>query len=114
MIPLRHRNAMRRLVGVAVLALLLGQWTVLAHTIVHAQASAAGTASVETDYVWGHDAGSSTCHLIDHLLLGQAPGGDRASVACLAPPALRVAAPAPSANPVPGSRSYEARGPPRA
>ena len=114
MIPLCHRNATRRLVGVALLALLLGQWTVLAHSIAHARAPAAVAVSVDTDHVWGHHAGTPACHLVDHLLAGQAPGGESASVAYVPPADLRVAAPAPSIGPGPVLRAYEARGPPRA
>lgn len=110
----RHRNATRRLVGVALLALLLGQWTLLAHSIVHARAPSTAAASPEADHAWGHHAGTSACHLVDHLLTGQAPGGEPTTVSCLPPAAMRVAAPAPSIGPGPASRAYEARGPPRA
>lgn len=114
MIPLHQRNATRRLVGVALLALLLGQWTVLAHSIAHALAPAAAEVSVESDHTWGHHAGSPACHLVDHLLTGQAPGGDAASATGLPPAAMQVAAPAASVGPGPLSQAYEARGPPRA
>jgi hypothetical protein len=97
------------------LALLMGQWTVLAHSIAHARTLAdADAVSVESDHVWDHHAGTPACHLIDHLLAGQAPGGQTATVSCLPPAALQVAAPAPSINPGPVSRAYEARGPPGA
>ena len=112
--PLRHRNATRRLVGVALLALLLGQWTVLAHSIAHARARAAVAVSADTDHAWGHHAGTPACHLVDHLLAGQAPGGEPASDTRLPPAALPVATAAPSIGPGPVWRAYEARGPPRA
>ena len=112
--PLRHRNATRRLIGVALLALLLGQWMALAHSIVHAPTSAAVAVSADTDDHWDHDAGTAACHLVDHLLAGQAPGGESASVPCVPPAAMRVAARAPSIGPACASPAYEARGPPRA
>ncbi len=112
--PLRHRYAIRRLIGVVLLALLLGQWTVLAHSIAHARAPAAIALSDESDDAWGHHAGTPACHLIDHLLAGQAPGVEAASVPGLPPTDSRVAALAPSIGPGAASRAYEARGPPRA
>lgn len=111
---LRHRNAAHRLIGVALLALLLGQWTVLAHSIAHARMPADAAASADADDAFGHDAGTPACHLIDHLLLGQAAGGERASVASLTLTATRVTAPAPLIGPGPASQAYEARGPPGA
>lgn len=113
MIRLRHRNATRRLVGVALLALLLGQWTALAHSIAHALGPPA-VASVASDQAWGHHAGTPACSLVDHLLGGQAPGGPGVSVACVPAAALRLALPASSIGPRPLLRVYEARGPPRA
>lgn len=110
--PLRHLNATRCLVGVALLALLLGQWAVLAHSIAHARTPAVAAVFVESDHAWGHHAGTPACQLVDHLLTGQAPGGEATSAAGLPPGALRVAAPAPSIGPGPVSRAYEARGPP--
>ena len=112
--PLRHRNASRRVIGVALLALLLAQWTVLAHSIAHAWSPAVVDVAADADHAWGHHAGTSACHLVDHLLAGQAPGGETASVPGLPPAALRLVAPAPSIGPGPVSRAYEARGPPRA
>ena len=110
----RHCTASRRLVGVALLALLLGQWTVLAHSIAHAAPTAASAVSVESDHTWDHAAGTPACHLVDHLLAGQAPAGDLAPVPCLPAAARLVAALSASRAPGPISRAYEARGPPRA
>lgn len=108
----RHCTASRRLVGVALLALLLGQWTVLAHSIAHARAPAASGVSVEADHAWDHAAGTPTCHLVDHLLAGQAPPVDLAPAPCLPAAAPRIAALSSSLSPGPISRAYEARGPP--
>ena len=112
--PLRHRNAARRLIGAALLALLLGQWAVLAHSIAHARTPAGAAVSANTDDAWSHHAGTPACHLVDHLLVGQAAGAEPVSIPCLPPAARQVAAPAPSIGPGPASRAYEARGPPRA
>lgn len=112
-----RRNATRRIVGVALLALLallLGQWTLLAHTIAHARAPAALAVSADADHDWGHHAGTPACHLVDHLLTGQAPGAQAASAPPVPPAAVRVAAPPPSIGPGAVARAYEARGPPRA
>jgi hypothetical protein len=111
---LRHRNTLRRFVGVALLALMLGQWTILVHSIEHAQVPAAVEDSGDTDHAWGHHAGTSACHLVDHLLTGQAPAGEPPTPPCLSPAAMRVAGPAPSIGPSAAFRAYEARGPPRA
>ncbi len=112
--PCRHRNATRRLVGVALLALLVGQWVVLAHAIAHARTPAAVAVSAETDHGWGHHAGTPACDLVDHLLTGQAPGTESASANGRPAAAIRVAPPLPSIGPGRASRAYEARGPPRA
>ncbi len=108
------RPAARRIVGVLLLALWLGQWSLLAHSIAHALPSAMAVAASDTDTAWGHDAGTTACHLVDHLLLGQAPGGQPPSVACLPAAVLRLSAPAASAAPGPVAAAYDARGPPRA
>ena len=112
--PLRHCNATRRLIGVALLALLLGQWAVLAHSIAHARTPAPAAVSADTDHAWGHPAGTPACHLVDHLLAGQAPGGEPASVAFVPPAEMGLAVPASSIGPRPAPRAYQARGPPRA
>ena len=119
----RNLQTKRRLIGVVLLALLCAQWALLAHAIGHAdrQAIAAGLgAAVAADHhghddtAWGHDAGTPTCELFDHLLVGQAAGGKPAPLVALLPPTVLPAAPAPSITPGPASRAYEARGPPRA
>ena len=112
MTRLCHRNAIRRLIGVVWLALLLGQWTALVHSIDHAPSSAAVAGSADTDHAWSHGAGTSACHLVDHLLTGHGPGGQPATVCGFPPAGLRVAASAPSIGPGPLARAYEARGPP--
>ncbi|MBA4178217.1 MAG: hypothetical protein C0505_16925 [Leptothrix sp. (in: Bacteria)] len=114
MSALRPGDAARRIVGVALLALLLGQWTVLAHLIAHARAPAAAAVLADGDNVWGHDAGTPACHLVDHLLAGQAPGGEPAPAACVPRALPRLAAPAPSTHAGPAAQAYEARAPPRA
>ena len=106
---------MSRLFAVALLGMLLGQWTVLAHSIAHARASGAVAVSTDTDHAWGHYAGTSECRLIDHLIAGQAPGDTATTVVPDLPPAaLQVAMPAESIGPAAEARGYEARGPPRA
>lgn len=114
MITPRLSNAARRLIGVAMLALLVGQWAALAHSIGHAQRPAQAAPTVHDHDAWGHQAGTPNCQLVDHLLLGQATGGEPASLPCLPPVATRLAAPAPSIAPGPASWAFEARGPPRA
>lgn len=110
----RLRNAARRLVGVALLALLLGQWTALAHSVVHAHLPAQASLTVDDHDAWGHQAGTPNCQLVDHLLVGQAAAGAPAPLLGV-PPALTLpAALAPSIAPGPASRAFEARGPPRA
>ena len=116
----RHRTSLSRLIGVAVLALLLGQWTVLLHSIEHAHAHkhahaheyAEITAEANADHDWGHEAGTPTCQLLDQLLTGQAPSPERLAVDYLRPADVRVAAPAPSTAPGPAWRAYQPRGPP--
>ena len=108
----------RRIIGVALLALLLGQWAALAHSVQHARepTGPAVPAYVATDDsdVWGHQVGTSACHLMGHLLTGQAPGVANVAVPCS--PLAAVPAMAPTAPPYQGaaSRAYEARGPPTA
>lgn len=119
----RHIQATRRLIDVVVLALLCAQWAALSHAIDHADrpAMAAGLASAANvddhnhgDEAWGHDAGTPTCELLDHLLAGHAGGGKPPQLFLLGRTATLPAAPAPSITPGPASRAYEARGPPRA
>lgn len=129
--PLSQRYAVRRLIGAVLLALLLGQWTVLTHSIAHtrlspdvaafggagadadADAEASASASADTDESWGHLAGSSVCQLVDQLLVGQAVGGEPAASPCVPPDARRAAALATSIGPSPTAHAYQARGPPR-
>lgn len=119
----RHLQATRRLIGVMLLTLLCVQWAALSHAIGHADrpATAAGLATAAAtdehghgDTVWGHDAGTPTCKLLDHLLVGQAAGGKPAPLVTLLPTTVLPAEPAPSITPGPLQRAYEARGPPRA
>lgn len=101
----------------ALLALVLGQWSVLAHAVWHAP-GAAGAASVvadaDGDHLWGHQAGTHGCHLVDHLLVGQATGAEPPAVFATA--AAAVPAQAVAAVPMPGASTwaYAARGPPAA
>ncbi len=115
--PVRHRKTARRLVAAVLLAMLVGQWLTLAHGVAHARtgsALAGAAAPADSNEVWGHYAGTSACHLVDHLLTGQAPGSNLASMPGLPPAAVTMAVAAASNAPGPGSRPYEARGPPAA
>ena len=111
------RSSARRIVGVALLALLLAQWVALAHAVLHAAQvrpaeRAAAATSVQAD-LFGHAAGARECRLVDQLLsfagapdVAPAPGEPPAATA---PPAPRAGvAPRGSGHP------YEARAPPRA
>lgn len=105
---------MGRLVGAALLALLLMQWTALTHAIAHAPLAASLVVAEDADSHWGHDAGTSTCYLIDHSLLGHAPLGDSAPVAWVPPEATLATAPKCRQVRSDTRPAYEARGPPRA
>lgn len=120
----RRRHAARRLIGVALLALLFGQWAALAHSIGHAHLpSQAALHDHDHDHdhddgrdhdPWGHEAGTSGCQLFDHLLVEQAASGE-SQPALWRPAAYALPmALAPSISPCSPSRSYDARGPPRA
>lgn len=111
---LRHSTVVRRVVGVALLTLVLGQWAVLVHAIEHARASVGVAGKAGTDHAWGHQAGTAACHLVDHLLTGQAPGKEPAATPHLPPAASRPVAPGPSIGSGRVARTYEARGPPAA
>ncbi len=109
-----HRGlvATRRLVGVAVFALLLAQWAALVHAVDHAPARAAAVVAHHDLAPWGHDAGSPACQAFDQLLTGQA---DLPQPAALH--GLQVADEAPAARgqqvgPRHALLAYEARGPP--
>lgn len=108
------RAAMGRLVGVALLALLLAQWTALTHAIAHASLGAAGVVAIEDDGHWGHDAGAPACTLIDHLLLGELTGGDAPAISWLPPDAMPAAAPKCRLVCSGALWAYQARGPPGA
>jgi hypothetical protein len=113
----RTRLAIRRLIAVALFAMLLGQWAALAHSIGHAQAQDVVAHSVDGDHAhdtWGHQAGTSACDLVDHLLTGQAPGGEPAAGLWFPPKTSHIAATAASNEPKSVCWAYEARGPPRA
>ena len=101
------------------LALLLAQWTALAHAIAHgpqlAGARQAVTASAsDRDAVWGHASNSAPCRLLDHLLIGQATGSDPVALPPIPPAITPPACLPPVAVPRLAARVYEARGPPRA
>lgn len=108
----RHRDAARRLLGLALLALVLAQWSVLSHAIAHAPAAADVAGQADPDHAHGHEAGTSVCQLVGHLLQGQAP----ASSVQTPSPASPTAAPAPRASLTvvagPVVRPYDSRGPP--
>ena len=132
---LRRPNATRRIVGVALLALLLSQWQALAHAIAHgpwhtdAVAVAANHAAGPWGHAnhdghaghaghdgdgWGHPAGSPACELFDALLGAQAPGAEAATLPLLPPSQGRFVLPGRLADAGPALRAYEARGSPRA
>ena len=121
--PAGPRIAIRRFIGLAVLALLLGQWTVLRHALAHTGSSpalaafAAVDAATDTvavaDESWGHAAGSSVCQLVDQWLVGQLLGADAAASPCVPPAPTRAASPGSPIWSSPGGQAYQARGPPR-
>lgn len=118
MLFVRTRSSSRRLIGVVLLAMWLGQWSALAHSIAHAGSHEIVARPVDGehdhgDHGWGHQAGTSACDLVDHLLTGQAPGCEPTAVLRLPPETLPIAAGAASNAPGPRARVYEARGPPR-
>ncbi|MFM7531630.1 MAG: hypothetical protein ACKO5J_03895 [Rubrivivax sp.] len=82
------RHTARRLIAVALLALVLGQWTALAHSIGHAHLPDDAAAPAVDDHgAWGHQAGTQACQLVDHLLSGQAAGGGPAPLVVVPPAA---------------------------
>lgn len=120
---LRRHTAIRRIVGVALLAMLLAQWQVLAHAIAHGPwySHAAALADIgradqpgHAEDGWGHPAGAPACELFDALLGAQAPGAEPATAPQLPKSPRRFASPAQLADIGPALRAYEARGPPRA
>lgn len=111
---IRHSNSTRRLVGVALLALLLAQWTALAHAIAHAPLAAGSALVAQADAPWGHAANTPDCRLVDQLLIAPLSGADSSATVWFWP-ATAVA----STRDLPvvcsaTLRAYEARGPPRA
>ena len=105
---------MGRLVGAALLALLLAQWTALTHAIAHAPLGAGMAVAADAQGPWGHDADSPACELVDHLLLGHSTLGDPSAQAWPRPEAMLAAAPKCRRAHSSTRRAYEARGPPRA
>jgi hypothetical protein len=128
----RRPNATRRIVGVALLALLLAQWQALAHAIAHGPWHAHAAAVSVADAIghgghanhdghaghdadgWGHPAGSLACELFDALHGAQAPGAGAATLPPLPLSQGHFVSPARLADSGPALRAYEARGPPRA
>jgi hypothetical protein len=110
----RSRAALGRLIGAALLALLLAQWTALTHAVAHAPLGVAVAVEVDDDGRWGHEADTPSCELIDHLLLGQSTPRDAPAMAWLQHSAALAATP--NRPIVCGAtlRAYEARGPPEA
>ena len=110
-----------RLIGAALVALLLAQSAALTHAVAHTPRGASAVLAEREDGPsgpwgpsgrWDHDAGTPTCTLIDHLLLGTSTGGDSPAVAGL-PPEASVASVSKQRRLCAGSRQpYEARGPP--
>ena len=110
----RSRAAVGRLVGAALIALLLTQWVALSHAIAHTPLGAAGVVTIEDDGHWGHNAGAPACALIDHLLIGESSGGDAPAISWLPPDAMLAAAPKCRLVCSIALRAYQARGPPGA
>lgn len=117
LLPRPARRTARRIVGAALLALMLVQWLALAHAVLHAahMRPALAFAAIEAVQAdgFGHAAGTPECRLVDQLL--------SAGVAPAATPALPGAAPAVLAAALPPSppacwtaRPYQARAPPHA
>lgn len=110
--------AIGRLVGAGLVALLLAQSAALTHAVAHAPRGASEVLAERAEGPsgpvghWDHDAGTPTCTLIDHLLLGTSTGADCPAVAGL-PPEASVAAVPKQRRLCAGTRqAYEARGPP--
>lgn len=111
-----RRNA-RRIVGAALLALLLAQWLAFAHAVLHAAqarpALAFATVEATQGDAFGHAAGTPECRLVDQLL----SGADGLPATCVvAEAAADFLAPTPGEPPRGESapRPYQARAPPRA
>ncbi len=119
-----HRAApyARRIVGVALLALVLAQWAALVHTVMHTVTPTVRHATVQAGGVVEgaaaepseHAAGSPVCQLVDHLLVAQTSGGPQPQ---LPEPPWSTAAPPWAllpALPRQPQQGYDARGPPQA
>jgi hypothetical protein len=111
------RGSARRIVGAALLALLLAQWLALAHAVLHtaqvrASLAFADAAAVKVDF-FAHTAGGSECRLVDQLL-SAAGAPDVPALEGGPPPDAPVAAPSESPCGRSAARPYEARAPPRA
>jgi hypothetical protein len=111
------RRNVRRIVGAALLALLLAQWLAFAHAVLHAAQArpALAFAAVEAAQpdVFGHAAGTPECRLVDQVLSG-ADGLLAAPVVAQAAPESVVAAPGEAPRGESAPRPYQARAPPRA
>ncbi len=129
----------RRVISLALLALLVSQFGALVHAVVHAPLLVGNQAQVQwaassqapvhapaegaahTHAATGdgaatdeHRAGSPVCQVVDHLLFGQAPGGPDVQVLAMV---WATSAPQHGSAPITPARptqAYEARGPPRA
>jgi hypothetical protein len=107
------RIGTRRVVAVALLALLLAQWAAWAHAFAHSTPEHRAAAA-EAPRDWGHAKASPACQLVDQLLVGQATAGEPPTLArTRAQPVLQDAA-TPASLPAARLQAYEARGPPNA
>jgi len=107
-----------RLIGAALLALLLAQWTALMHAIAHAPLATGAVVSAEADAdadsLWHHAANSPSCELIDKVLLGHSTTGDASPGVWQLPEATLTMAPKYRRVRSAARQAYEARAPPRA
>lgn len=104
----------RRIVGIALFALLLAQSAAWLHAVDHAPTAAAATVGGDDHSAWGHPAASPACQLFDQLLTAQPSSPQRAALPSLPLADDAAAAPGERLGPRPALRAYEARGPPRA
>ena len=111
---MRLGATLRRVVGVAMLSLVLAQWVALVHAIEHAHGPSAAADQHDPDGAWGHEAGSSACLLIDHLLTGQAPGEPATGLPDASAAESTAVGPTKSVFHGRNPKPYQARGPPRA
>ena len=104
----------RRIVGAALLAVLLAQWAALVHTVLHGPVHAGVVIQGHAAESSNHAAGSPVCQLFDHLLVAQTGGGKQPQVAG---PQWSTAVPPWALLPAlhcQAVQGYEARGPPQA